>query len=68
MWPGDATWRHGSLSTLIQVMTLCLTTLSHDLKMLVYRQLDAGLYSSEILLKTQNFSVKIINFEVSSAK
>ena len=31
LWPSDATWRHGSGSTLAQVMACCLTTPSHCL-------------------------------------
>ena len=31
LWPSDATWRHGSGSTLAQVMACCLTAPSHYL-------------------------------------
>ena len=31
LWPGDAIWRHGTRSTLAQVMTCCLTAPSHYL-------------------------------------
>ena len=31
LWPGDAIWRHGTRSTLAQVMACCLTALSHYL-------------------------------------
>ena len=31
LWPSDAIWRHGSASTLVQVMACCLTAPSHYL-------------------------------------
>ena len=31
LWPGDAIWRHGTRSTLAQVMVCCLTAPSHYL-------------------------------------
>ena len=31
LWPGDAIWRHGTRSTLAQVMACCLTAPSHYL-------------------------------------
>ena len=31
LWPSDAIWRQGSRSTLVQVMTCCLTATSHYL-------------------------------------
>ena len=31
LWPGDAIWRHGTRSTLAQVMACCLTAPSHDM-------------------------------------
>ena len=31
LWPGDAIWRHGTRSTLAQLMACCLTTPSHYL-------------------------------------
>ena len=31
LWPSDTIWRHGSVSTLAQVMACCLTTSSHYL-------------------------------------
>ena len=31
LWPSDAIWRHGSWSTLVQVMVCCLTAPSHYL-------------------------------------
>ena len=31
LWPGDAIWRHGTRSTLAQVMACCLTAPSHHL-------------------------------------
>ena len=31
LWPGDAIWRHGTRSTLAQVMSCCLTAPSHYL-------------------------------------
>ena len=31
LWPGDAPWRHGTRSTLAQVMACCLTAPSHYL-------------------------------------
>ena len=31
LWPGDAIWRHGTMSTLAQVMACCLTAPSHYL-------------------------------------
>ena len=60
LWPGDAIWRHGTRSTLAQVMACCLTAPSHYLSQcwLIIREVYSihlgRLSSSEDLKKAIN--------------
>ena len=56
LWPGDAIWRHGTRSILVQVMSCCLTAPSHYLNQWVQR------HSSESNFTIDNSAINHWNY------